>query len=956
METKNLYSFGPFRVDSANRLLLRDGQPVSLTPKAFDTLLVLVGHGENLVHKDELIRRVWPDTVVEENNLSQSISALRKALGDTAPDHPYIVTVPGWGYRFAAQVSLVSGEKRNGGKQLPAPELPSPPEPTGQPIRFYRKTALLAFTALCFLGVALLYRPSSLRRSPTSSRPAVALAPIASRRAVAVLGFRNLSGGKEDAWLSTALSEMLSTELAAGGTLRLVSGEEVARVKSELAWQDAGSLANDTLLRIHQNLGSDLLVVGAYTTIGRKGNKQIRVDLRLQNAISGETVAEIAETGAEANLFDLVSRAGIRLREKLGISDLSPTEAVEARASLPSEPEAARLYSEGLARLRVFDGVHARDLLRRSVALEPNYAAAHSSLSDAWSSLGYDNKALEEAKRAFELSANLSREDRLTVEGRYRTATRDWNHAIEVYETLFALFPDALDYGLRLASTQTAAARGRDALVTVNGLRRLPLPAGNDARIGLEESKAWNSLGDYKHMELALADAAEKARKQGAQLLLARALNQECWALRFLAQQQEAMEDCREAQRIYAAAGDRGGEADTLRVLGDVVSDSDVRAAMPYYERSLAIQREIEHPAGQAIVLNELAIQYAIRGEHATARRLFEQALTIFRQLDNRVSATGMMINVAYEFGAEGEPEKAIKLYQETFDSAEKLGNRDIQGLASYDLGLMQQLEGNLQAAKLLFRQSLAMFQEVEDRTQAANATYSLGEIAMLEDDLAGAHKLHEQALMMRQASGQRVPVAESRLDLAALSLEEGGSPAEAEASARQAIEVFHRGRATNDEADAIALLARSLFAEGKSDQALKAIEQALAVSEKAEPNIRLSVAVTVARIRAASLHNGSLTPVLDALIGTLAKARKLGYFGIELEARLALGEIEVKSGVRTRGRAELQTVERDASQKGFVLLARKAASHLREAAEQAVMDQSGGFPFHQDVANCNCG
>lgn len=138
----------------------------------------------------------------------------------------------------------------------------------------------------------------------------------------------------------------------------------------------------------------------------------------------------------------------------------------------------------------------------------------------------------------------------------------------------------------------------------------------------------------------------------------------------------------------------------------------------------------------------------------------------------------------------------------------------------------------------------------------------------------------------------------------------------ETEASARQAIEVFHNGRATNDEAEAIALLARSLFAEGKSDQALKAIEQALTVAENAEPNIRLSVAVNVARIRAASLHNGSLTPVLGGLISTLAEARKLRYFGIELEARLALGEIEVKSGVRARGRAQLQTVERDASKK----------------------------------------
>jgi hypothetical protein len=136
----------------------------------------------------------------------------------------------------------------------------------------------------------------------------------------------------------------------------------------------------------------------------------------------------------------------------------------------------------------------------------------------------------------------------------------------------------------------------------------------------------------------------------------------------------------------------------------------------------------------------------------------------------------------------------------------------------------------------------------------------------------------------------------------------------------------------------------------------LKAIEQALAVSQKAEPNIRLSVAVNPARIRAASLHNGSLTPVLGGLISTLAEARKRGYSGIELEARLALGEIEVKSGVRTRGRAQLQTVERDASQKGFVLSARKAASHLREAAEQAIMDQSGGFPFQLVATSASIG
>jgi DNA-binding winged helix-turn-helix (wHTH) protein/pimeloyl-ACP methyl ester carboxylesterase len=100
---KRLYEFGPFQVDAAERLLLRDGEPVSLTPKAFDTLLILVENSGHALGKDELMRRVWPDTFVEENNLSQNISLLRKALGDGAK---YIETVPRLGYRFMAKVRI----------------------------------------------------------------------------------------------------------------------------------------------------------------------------------------------------------------------------------------------------------------------------------------------------------------------------------------------------------------------------------------------------------------------------------------------------------------------------------------------------------------------------------------------------------------------------------------------------------------------------------------------------------------------------------------------------------------------------------------------------------------------------------------------------------------------------------------------------------------------------------
>jgi DNA-binding winged helix-turn-helix (wHTH) protein len=103
-QENQLYEFGPFRLDPVKRRLLRDGEPVPLTPKAFDTLLALVQQSGKTVEKDDLMRRVWPGAVVEENNLNQNITALRKCLGDSRQASRYIATIPGLGYRFVAEV------------------------------------------------------------------------------------------------------------------------------------------------------------------------------------------------------------------------------------------------------------------------------------------------------------------------------------------------------------------------------------------------------------------------------------------------------------------------------------------------------------------------------------------------------------------------------------------------------------------------------------------------------------------------------------------------------------------------------------------------------------------------------------------------------------------------------------------------------------------------------------
>jgi DNA-binding winged helix-turn-helix (wHTH) protein len=101
------YEFGPFRLDPAERLLTREGQPVALTPKAFDTLLYFVENQQRLLTKDELIAQIWPDSFVEESNLAQNVSAVRRALGEKASGGHYIETVPKRGYRFIGEAKKV---------------------------------------------------------------------------------------------------------------------------------------------------------------------------------------------------------------------------------------------------------------------------------------------------------------------------------------------------------------------------------------------------------------------------------------------------------------------------------------------------------------------------------------------------------------------------------------------------------------------------------------------------------------------------------------------------------------------------------------------------------------------------------------------------------------------------------------------------------------------------------
>jgi tetratricopeptide (TPR) repeat protein len=200
-----------------------------------------------------------------------------------------------------------------------------------------------------------------------------------------------------------------------------------------------------------------------------------------------------------AGLFDLIARMGAEVRQDLGVESATAAELAKGKSSMTSDLTALRLYAEGIDKLHNFDALGARDLLEQAVKADPQFALAHSALAEAWLTLGYDERAEQEAKTSYELSGKLGREQRLLIEGRYHQAARQWKEAITAYSALFVFFPDNLEYGLRLARAQREATQFRDALDTAQTLKRLPAPASQDPRIDLgfnliAREASWRSL------------------------------------------------------------------------------------------------------------------------------------------------------------------------------------------------------------------------------------------------------------------------------------------------------------------------------------------------------------------------------------------------------------------------------------------------------------------------------
>jgi TolB-like protein/DNA-binding winged helix-turn-helix (wHTH) protein/Tfp pilus assembly protein PilF len=423
----NLFEFGDFQLDAAKRRLRRsDGTPISLTPRVFDTLLYLVEHHDSVLDKERIMEAVWPDSIVEENNLAQAISKLRQVFGETPGSHSYIMTVPGRGYRFVAGVAkrseeVASIEQAASKKPIEKPEIVSvqvariqrPVTPWPRP----RNTARFWAFGLSVIVVVILIGLISVRhrslpaaaREPASpvsiATPLLAPAGIP-EKSVAVLPFDNLSDERENAYFAAGVQDEITTNLARIAELKVISRTSANLYKS-------GNPRNSR--EIGQQLGVAHLVEGNVQRI----DNRLRVNAQLIKASTDSHVWAQTYDRDVADLFAIQSEIAQAIAAQLH-AKISLAEKVSIERAPTADLDAFDLYTraKSLSSPAFFsnagkkDLLEAIDLLNKAVSSDPTFFQAYCQLAwvhDVLYFLGYDrtSERLAQAEAAIQAAFRL---------------------------------------------------------------------------------------------------------------------------------------------------------------------------------------------------------------------------------------------------------------------------------------------------------------------------------------------------------------------------------------------------------------------------------------------------------------------------------------------------------------------------------------------------------------------
>lgn len=441
-----VYEFGDFTLNPQKRIVLRGKEVIPLTPKCFEILLALVEHPGEVLVKEELMEAVWQETVVEEGNLNRHISSLRKALGESPNDHRFIVTVPGRGYQFVADVRGVFEEQptpirrdlrsrsesvAHGGEK----HLEAVPSGLAAPVIVRQATEamrtqrrrlwLTALVAAGALGASLLYL-LTLRSRPV----------LTANDRILIADFSNSTG---DVVFDDALKQALLVSLSQSPYLNILSDAKVRGTLKLMTRASDTRLTSDVAREVCQRAGGKVYITGS---IARLDTEYV-VGLQAVDCATGDSIArKQVKAASRDGVLNALDQAGSDLRRKLGesLKTVREFDTPLVDATTPSL-DALRAYSLGLQTDEVNDAA-AVPFFKRAIELDPDFASAYAALAGCYRNMGESGLARENFSKAFELREHVSEREKLLISARYYNhVTGELQKAIETYLLWIQAYP-----------------------------------------------------------------------------------------------------------------------------------------------------------------------------------------------------------------------------------------------------------------------------------------------------------------------------------------------------------------------------------------------------------------------------------------------------------------------------------------------------------------------------------
>jgi DNA-binding winged helix-turn-helix (wHTH) protein len=519
LSKNGFYTFDEFELDAARRRLLRGEESITLTPKAFDVLSYLVLNPGRVVTKDELLKAVWPDSFVEEGNLAQYVSALRRALGEKSS---LIVTVPGRGYQFTGQVQTIQSEAAlTAPAQSPidvevlpdaqpgdvlvqrvrertrivyedAPAALQLPAPTPHWAKLWRWTAAAALGS-ALLTLALVYAWRHYRHPPQISY-------------VVLADFINQTG---DPNFDFTLDRALQIDLEQSPYLNLLPRQKVKETLIQMQRKGDEPLTPELAVEICERNNAQAVLHGDLASFGSK----YLLTISAESCVNGKEVAGFkAQAGSKEEILGALDTAASRVRKQLGESaaTLGKFQTPIAQATT-SSLEALRAYSQAMESGDRGDFQSEQTLLELAIALDPNFASAYRGLSDNYFRRRDFPQAAAMIRKAYDLRARATERERLTIEiAYYSNGNFAFEDAIASLRLYNQVYPNDAAKWFSLCEMYAALGEYPQAIEAGEHAYRMAPHSGTGAEILARAYRKANRFNDAKRVaRAAIAEGKE---------------------------------------------------------------------------------------------------------------------------------------------------------------------------------------------------------------------------------------------------------------------------------------------------------------------------------------------------------------------------------------------------------------------------------------------------------------